>query len=182
MKSISFRTPDYKNLVCYQKAEAVYDITSLFCSRYLSTKDRTYDQMIQAARSGKQNIAEGQAAMPTSMESCLKLINVAKASLHELMADYEDYLRTHELKRWDENTPEFRQIRELGRTHNDAAFYCSLAEQYDADQIANMAIIVIKQTDYLLYRLLEKIHQMFVEQGGFREQLSHKRKTQRKRD
>ena len=110
MKPISFRTPDYKNLVCYQKAEAVYDITSLFCSRYLSTKDRTYDQMIQAARSGKQNIAEGQAAMPTSMESCLKLINVAKASLHELLADYEDYLRTHELKRWDENTPEFRQI------------------------------------------------------------------------
>lgn len=84
MENKSFRTPAYKKLACYQKAEAVFDVTYLFCTRHLSPKDRTFDQMIQAARSGKQNIVEGQAAYPTSVESALKLTNVAKASLHEL--------------------------------------------------------------------------------------------------
>jgi four helix bundle protein len=89
----------YRKLISYQKAEAVYDFTYYFCKKYLQRGDRTIDQMIQAARSGKQNIAEGSAASATSKETEIKLMNVAKASLEELLLDYEDYLRSNILKR-----------------------------------------------------------------------------------
>lgn len=179
MENKSFRTPAYKKLACYQKAEAVFDVTYLFCTRHLSPKDRTFDQMIQAARSGKQNIVEGQAAYPTSVESALKLTNVAKASLHELKADYEDFLRIHRLQQWAEEDPDFIRLRALGFEHNDTAFYTALAETYNAEQMANLAIIMINQTDFLLYRLLKSMHEKFVNGGGFREQLSRERREAR---
>ena len=175
----SFRTPAYKQLACYQKAEAVFDLTHLFCSRYLSPKDRTFDQMIQAARSGKQNIVEGQAAYPTSVETALKLTNVAKASLHELRTDYEDFLRTHQLRQWEETDPDFIRLRQVGFKHNDTDFYRLLAEPYNAEQMANLVIIMICQTDFLLYRLLQSMHAKFLNEGGFREQLSRERREAR---
>ena len=182
MDNLLFRTPEKKKLACYQKAEAIYDLTHLFCTRYLTPKDRTFDQMVQAARSGKQNIVEGQAAMPTSFESALKLTNVAKASLHELRIDYEDYLRTRQLRQWSDADAEFVRLREAGREHNESAYYMGLAEGFNDEQIANLAIILICQTDYLLYRLLQALHAKFLNEGGFREQLSRERREARMKD
>jgi four helix bundle protein len=95
----------YQNLLSYRKAEIVYDATVYFCSRFLDKRDRTYDQMIQAARSGKQNIVEGSMASATSKESEIKLTNVARASLEELLIDYRDYLRTRGLAEWTKDHP-----------------------------------------------------------------------------
>ena len=103
----------YRSLVSYRKAEVVYDITVHFCARFLERRDRTVDQMVQAARSGKQNIAEGSQASGTSTETEIKLTNVARASLEELLVDYEDYLRVHGLRAWPKSSPEARYIRNL---------------------------------------------------------------------
>lgn len=117
------RKGNYKALITYQKAEAIYDMTFYFCKNYLRRGDRTVDQMVQAARSGKQNIVEGSAASATSSEMEIKLVSVAKASLHELLVDYEDYLRTREHRQWEEHSKEWDAMRQLGREHNDTAFF-----------------------------------------------------------
>ena len=105
---------NYRELLSYQKAEVVYDITFRFCHKFLAKGDRTIDQMIQAARSGKQNILEGSEASGTSKETELKLTNVARASLEELLKDYEDYLRVRDLKLWDKDSKEAKYVRHLG--------------------------------------------------------------------
>ena len=142
------RTGNYRKLLTYQKAEAIYDITYYFCKNYLQRGDRTINQMVQAARSGKQNIVEGSAASATSKEMEIKLVNVAKASLQELLVDYEDYLRTRNHRQWENDSVELLKMRELGRKHNDSAFYMSLVKIRPPETIANMAICMIKQTDY----------------------------------
>lgn len=106
----------YKNLYAYQKAEIVYDGTVYFCSRFFSKRDRTVDQMVQAARSGKQNIAEASIASGTSKETEIKLTNVARASLEELLIDYKDFIRTHNLKEWEKDNPLVKHLRELNKT------------------------------------------------------------------
>lgn len=172
---------NYRKLFCYQKAEAIYDITYYFCQQYLQRSDRTVDQMIQAARSGKQNIVEGCAASGTSKEMEIKLINVAKASLQELLIDYEDYLRTRQHRQWENDSVELEKMRELGRTHNDTAFYMQLIQTRPSETIANIAICLIKQTDYLLAKLLDKLSQQFLEGGGLRERMSRMRMEVRKK-
>jgi four helix bundle protein len=117
----------YRELYSYQKAEAVYDLTYYFFANYLKRGDRTVDQMVQAARSGKQNIAEGSAASSTSKEFEIKLMNVAKASLEELLPDYEDYLRTRQHRQWAPDSAEVTAMRKLGKEHNDTAYYMQLA-------------------------------------------------------
>src|SRR5262245_59463349 len=108
----------YHNLLSYRKAEIVYDATVFFCARFLEKRDRTYDQMIQAARSGKQNIVEGSMASGTSKETEIKLTNVARASLEELLADYRDYLRVRGARLWEKNSKEALYVRKLGyRSH-----------------------------------------------------------------
>src|SRR5437867_11756943 len=104
---------NYRELLSYQKAEIVYDLTYRFCQRLLSKGDRTIDQMIQAARSGKQNIAEGSKAAGTSKETEIKLTNVARASLEELLIDYRDFLRVRDLPLWDKNSKEAQFVRKL---------------------------------------------------------------------
>src|SRR5262245_62764690 len=96
----------YQTLLSYQKAEVVYDLTFRFCQRFLTKGDRTIDQMVQAARSGKQNIAEGSQASGTSRETEIKLTNVARSSLEELLVDYQDFLRVRDLRLWDKNSRE----------------------------------------------------------------------------
>src|SRR5262245_32666630 len=103
----------YKRLLSYQKAEIVYDATVYFCNRFIDKRSRTHDQMIQAARSGKQNIVEGSLASATSKETEIKLTNVARASLEELLADYRDFLRTRGAKLWAKNSPEALYVRKL---------------------------------------------------------------------
>ena len=173
------RRDNYKQLLSYQKAEAVYDLTYYFCHRFLDHKDRTIDQMVQAARSGKQNIVEGCAASATSAMTEIKLLNVAKASLRELLTDYEDYLRTRHLVRWEEQSAQAVKMRELGKGHNDSAFFMGLAQSRIDETIANMAIILLMQTDYLLYRQILSAVKSFEDNGGFRERLTRVRKGKR---
>lgn len=134
---------NYKKLLSYQKADVIYQITYYFCQRYLNRGDRTIDQMIQAARSGKQNIIEGSAASSTSSKTEIKLINVAKASLKELLEDYEDYLKVHNKRQWEKGSREYEAMRKLGREHNDAEFFIRLIETRPPETIANMAIILL---------------------------------------
>ena len=173
---------NYRKLLSYQKAEVVFDITYYFCQHYLSKGDRTVDQMIQAARSGKQNIIEGCAASSTSKETEIKLVNVAKASLQELLADYEDYLRTHNQEQWALHSEKWEAMRQVGIKHHDNAYYMQLISTRPAETIANICIILIKQTDYLLYRLLKSISEKFVAEGGFRERMTRMRLDEREKE
>ena len=166
---------NYRNLLCYKKAEAIYDITSHFVERFLHRGDRTIDQMVQAARSGKQNIVEGYAASATSVETELKLVNVAKSSLQELLVDYEDYLRTHGLHRWEKHSKELVCAQQLGREHNDTDYWMELVRTRNDEVIANIAIVLIYQTDYLLYKYLQAADERFLNEGGFREKLTRER-------
>lgn len=173
------RLGNYKKLISYQKAETIFDITYYFCHNHLSKFDRTVDQMVQAARSGKQNIVEGTAASAVSKQNEIFLINVAKASLHELLIDYEDYLRTRKHRLWEEDSAELIAMRALGKKQNKSAFYMPLVEVRPPETIANMAIVLIKQTDYLLFRQLQKLGEMFLKEGGFREKMTKARIEER---
>lgn len=170
---------NYKNLLTYQKSDVIYQITYFFCKKYLTRGDRTVDQMIQAARSGKQNIVEGCSAASTSAKTEIKLINVAKASLKELLEDYEDYLKTRGHKQWDKGSAEFEAMRRLGREHNEADYFMRLIETRPPQTIANMAIILINQADYLLFRQLERLSNDFINNGGFSERMSAIRRKNR---
>ena len=174
------RTGNYRKLISYQKAEAIFDITYYFCHKYLNRGDRTIDQMIQAARSGKQNIVEGSVASAISKETEIKLTSVAKASLHELLVDYEDYLRTRNHRQWEENSIELIKMREIGRKHNDTKYYMELISTRPPETIANITIVLIKQTDYLLFRQLKALGNEFLNDGGFREKMTRMRIEKRK--
>ena len=173
------RSGNYRQLLSYQKTEVIYEMTYYFCHRYLQKGDRTIDQMVQAARSGKQNIIEGCAASATSAKTEIRLVNVAKASLQELLEDYMDYLRTRGHRQWEEGSAEWTAMRDLGKRHNDAAYFMKLCDTRPPETIANMAIILIKQADYLLFRQLERLEKDFMANGGFSERMTRIRKSQR---
>ena len=179
--SIYANTGNYKKLYAYQKAEAIYDITYYFCQNYLRKGDRTIDQMVQAARSGKQNIAEGSAASSTSKETEIKLKNVAKASSLELLEDYEDYLRTRGHRQWEQDSREVAAMRNLCQKHNDSAFYMELVKTRPPETIANIAICLIKQNDYMMFKMLQSLEREFLREGGFRERLTSMRLNERKK-
>ena len=170
---------NYKKLLSYQKCDVIFQITYCFCGRFLSKGDRTVDQMIQAARSGKQNIIEGCAASVTSSKTEIKLINVAKASLRELVEDYEDYLKTRRHRQWEKGSAEYEAMRRLGREHNDAEFFMNLISSRPPETIANMAIILINQADYLLFRQLRRLSEDFMKNGGFSERMTRVRREKR---
>lgn len=170
---------NYKKLLSYRKAEVIYLITFYFCNKFLNKGDRTIDQMVQAARSGKQNIIEGSAAASTSAKTEIKLLNVAKASLKELLEDYEDYLKTRRYEQWQPGGVEFEAMRRLGREHNDADYFMELIETRPPQTIANMAIILINQADYLLFRQFSRLADDFTNNGGFSERVSRIRKEKR---
>lgn len=169
----------YKKLLTYRKADIIYELTYYFCHKYLSRSDRTIDQMVQAARSGKQNIVEGCAASATSCKTEIKLLNVAKTSLMELLEDYEDYLRTRRHRIWEDSSVELEAMRKLGREHDEAEFFLGLASTRPPETIANMAIVLIKQTDYLLFRQLKRLADDFEKYGGFSERMSRIRREKR---
>ena len=171
----NLHTGSYRTFLAYHKAEVIYDMTYYFCRKYLKCGDRTIDQMVQAARSGKQNIIEGYAASVTSIETEIKLLGVAKSSLKELLADYEDYLRTRNLEQWSEDSEKFKSAQQLGGDHNDSAFWMEIVSTRNDETIANIAIILLNQADYLLYRFMEKVVEKFEKEGGIRELLSRLR-------
>lgn len=162
---------NYRDLIAFKKAECIFDITFYFAHKYLNKADRTIDQMIQAARSGRQNIAEGCEAGTTSCESEIKLINVAKASLQELLLDYEDYLRVRNLHKWDINEEKAIRTRNICYNQNNSAYYREAIAKRSDETICNIAITLIHQTDYLLRKYSEKLQQEFLENGGIKEQM-----------
>ncbi len=170
---------NYRELLSYQKTEVIYEMTFFFCQQFLQHNDRTTDQMVQAARSGKQNIIEGCAASATSSKTEIKLINVTKASLQELLEDYIDYLRTRGHRQWEKDSAEWIAMRRLGKEHNDAPFFMKLCETRPPETIANMVIILIYQADYLLFKQLQRLEKDFTEQGGFTERMMRVRKEKR---
>ena len=173
---------DYQTLLSYQKAEVVYDITFRFAHRFLSKGDRTVDQMIQSARSGKQNILEGSKAGTTSKEMEIKLTNVARASLEELLADYRDYLRVRDLPLWVRDSTKARFVRDLGRrTSQTFELYREFVETRPPEIIGNIAICLIHQTNYLIDQQLKTLEKEFVEQGGLRERMYRARSNHRNR-
>lgn len=170
----------YKNLLSFQKAQIVYDATVNFCRRFLEKRDRTNDQMIQAARSGKQNIVEGSQASGTSKETELKLTNVARASLEELLTDYGDFLRTRGLQEWPKEHPYARRLRELNRAPK--ATYANFKkgiEHTDPEICANVIIGLIKVTNFLLDRQIQSLEKAFLKEGGLRERMTRARLQQR---
>lgn len=179
MDSSHLHTGTYRTFLAYRKAEVIYDLTYHFCQKYLQRGDRTIDQMVQAARSGKQNIIEGKEAARTSYETLLKLINVARASLQELLADYEDYLRVRHLRLWPKGSIEVEAMRKLGREHKDSDYFLTLADSRNDEVVANMVIVLICQADVLLDRYENKQEEKFVREGGFREKLTRERVTYR---
>lgn len=167
---------NYRELLSYQKAEVVYDITFRFCGRFIGRGDRTADQMIQAARSGKQNIAEGCKASGTSKETEVKLVNVARASLEELLLDYLDFLRVRDLGIWDKQSREALYVRKRGSGERVTfEMFREIVETRPAEVVANIAICLIHQANYLLDRQLKSLEKSFVEEGGLRERMARAR-------
>ena len=171
MSAILKRKGDYHNLIAYKKSVIIYDITFFFTQHFLQKGDRTIDQMLQAARSGKQNIAEGNRAAATSTETEIKLTNVAKASLEELLIDYQDYLRTRDKLLWDGSNPRYEKMRAYAASELIFDQYHSLLHKYNDEALANLCITLIHQTSFLLYRLLEKQEKNFLKEGGIKERM-----------
>ncbi len=172
----------YENLLSFQKARIVYDGTVRFCDRFIDKRSRTHDQMVQAARSGKQNIVEGSKASGTSKETEIKLTNVARASLEELLEDYRDFLRTKGLTEWPRDHAHTRRLRDLNRTPNsDYSTFRKGIEHADPAITANVLIGLIKLTNYLLDQQLRQIEQAFLQEGGLRERMTRARLSTRSR-
>ena len=175
MGALGVNTGGYRKLKVYRKTEVIYDLTYYFCKKYLKLGDRTIDQMVQAARSGKQNIVEGNEVAETSAETMLKLLGVARGSLQELLIDYEDYLRVRNLRLWADDSKEVDAMRKLGIEHEDSAFFLELAQTRSDEVVANMVIVLIYQADALLNGYINRKYNDFLREGGFREKLTRER-------
>ncbi|MEO7177025.1 MAG: four helix bundle suffix domain-containing protein [Saprospiraceae bacterium] len=166
----------YRNLLSFQRAETVYDGTVYFTKRFFNEYDRTRSQMVQAARSGKQNIAEASIVSATSKETEIKLTNVARASLEELLIDYEDFLRTRNQKRWEKTHRLVLRMRELSRIPN--ANYATFKKAIENDEpaiCANVMISLIMTTTYLLKQQIKSLESAFINDGGLRERMTKAR-------
>lgn len=169
----------YRNLRVYQVTEIIYDITYYFAHRFLSKGDRTVDQMVQSARSGKQNIAEGNQAAMTSSETEIKLTNVARASLVELLDDYEDYLRVRGLEQWGPLHPRYQKMREYASSEQIRHTYADNIRRMTDEEIANLCLTLTHQAIYMLNKLLITMQQRFVTEGGIKERMFQARMNYR---
>jgi four helix bundle suffix protein len=171
----------YEKLFFYQKAEVLYALTFHFTTTYLSPKgDRTVDQMVQAARSGKQNIIEAFADGVTSSELQLKLLNVARSSLKELRADYEDYIQTRHLTLWQPHHPRYKEMLIFCRNHNKRNEYEPYFDRWNAEELCNVAVTVLHLVDKMMMSYLKKLEEQFVKQGGMKERMHAARTGYRK--
>ncbi len=181
----------YRKLRSFQCAQLVYDATVVFCDRFIEKRSRTHDQMVQAARSGVQNVAEGSMASATSKKNELKLTGVARASLEELLLDYEDFLRQRGLRIWVKDSPEALAVRGRYRSDksdpsdkSDASDRSDKSDPYGIatalpEAAANTLICLINQASYLLRRQLQKLEQSFLNEGSFTERLYRERQARR---
>lgn len=162
----------WQDLYFYQKADALYQITYYFCKRFLRTYgDRTVDQMVQAARSGKQNIIEGIEDGQTSSETEIRLLNVARGSLQELREDYEDYLKTRHLSRWQASEERYKEMTAYSRRHNLYSDYAPYLDKWSAEEICNVCISLCHQTDRMMCSYLSRLEKKFAEEGGIKERM-----------
>jgi len=181
----------YRDLRSFQVATTIYDATVAFCDRFVDKRSRTHDQMVQAARSGRQNIAEGSRASATSSQTELRLVNVARASLDELLLDYEDFLRQRGKPQWGKDDAEARKVRAVGAKHrtvpsdrsdrSDSALYSPWFSSDDPAVVANAVICLIHQANYLLDRQTAALERGFVKEGGYSEQLAAARIAEREK-
>ena len=163
----------WEGLWFYRKTVTLYELTKVFTKRFLpSYGDRTVDQMVQAARSGKQNIVEGSADGVTSSEMEIKLLNVARASIQELQEDYVDYLRCHQLKLWDEKHSRFNSMIEFCRKHNDWEDFKPFANSMNDEEMANVAYTLCRLTDRMMTTYLTQLETQFVTEGGIKERMT----------
>jgi four helix bundle suffix protein len=171
----------YRNLFSYQKAEIIYDGTVYFTKRFFHKYDRTVGQMVQAARSGKQNIAEASMASATSKETEIKLTNVARASLEELQIDYEDFLRTQKLPRWEKDHRLVARLRELNKSSPKPTYetFVKAIEHESPEICANTMITLIKICTYLLKQQINQLEIAFIKEGGLRERMTKARIDER---
>ncbi|MES2705832.1 MAG: four helix bundle suffix domain-containing protein [Verrucomicrobiota bacterium] len=170
------KSGNYRELLSYRKSEVIYDFTFRFCQKFLTRGDRTVDQMVQAARSGKQNIAEGAKAAKTSTKTELTLTNVARASLEELLVDYQDFLRVRDFPVWPKDSKEALYVRKLGKTPTESfETYRPFFDDRPAAVLANIALCLIHQANYLLDQQIRRLEKDFVEKSGIREQMTRAR-------
>ena len=186
----------YRKLRSFQATTIIYDATVSFCDRFMDRRSRTVDQMVQAARSGRQNIAEGSRASAASSQTELRLVNVARASLDELLLDFEDFLRQHGLPQWAKDDPQAQAVREVGKKHrtdrseptDQSEDQTDRTEDYkewlahtDSAVVANAIICLIHQANYLLDRQVAGLERQFIEEGGYSERLAAARIAQRQK-
>ena len=170
----------YRELQSFQMSELVYDATVKFCDRFIYPPSRTHDQMVQAARSGNKNIAEGRQVSGTSRKMELKLVGVARASLEELLGDYKDFLRQRGLSEWGKNHPMSGVVRRLAYAPNRSyKTYASYIENAPPDVAANTMLCLVHQTNYLLDQQLRQLERAFLQEGGFTERLYRARQQAR---
>lgn len=173
----------YKNLITYQKSEIIYDGTIYFTKRFFNKYDRTIDQMVQAARSGKQNIVEASMASGTSKEMEIKLTNVARASLEELKIDFQDFLRTNKLPIWDKEHKLVARLRELNKIPNaNYDIFKKGIENESPEICANVMIGLIIVVSYLLNKQIKSLETAFIKEGGLKERMTKVRIEQRNKD
>ena len=173
IESVLRTQTNWKNLWFYQKTVVLYQMTYVFTRRFLPAYgDRTVDQMVQAARSGKQNIVEGSADGVTSMEMELKLLNVARSSIQELLEDYEDYLPTHRLVKWTQGHPRFDAMLKYCRTHNHVDDYEKYFEKWTDEEMANIGITLCRMVDKMMMTYQKKKEEEFITEGGIRERMT----------
>ena len=171
-KSIFRRVPKWQDLWFYQKSVALYQMTYAFCERFLPQYgDRTVDQMVQAARSGKQNIVEGTEDGKTSTEMEIKLLNVARSSVGELRQDYEDYLQSRQLRRWVTGDERYQAMQDFTKSHNRLADYEPFFQKWSAEEMANIALTLCFQIDTMMNKYLESLERTFVTEGGIKERM-----------
>lgn len=162
----------WNELYFYRKSDAIYQLTVEFCKRFLPAHgDRTVDQMVQAARSGKQNIVEGSEDGQTSSEMEIKLLNVARGSLQELRLDYQDYLNTHHLPMWPADSERQQRLREFCHSHNDYSDYAPFVVKMSDEEMANLLLTLCHQTDKMMCSYIEKLEHRFVTEGGIKERM-----------
>lgn len=171
----------WKELYFYRKSDAIYQLTVEFCHRFLPPYgDRTVDQMVQAARSGKQNIVEGSEDGQTSSEMEIKLLNVARGSLQELRLDYQDYLNTRHLPVWAADSERQKRLRDFCHSHNDYSDYAPLVAKMSDEEMANLLLTLCHQTDKMMYSYIENLEHRFVTEGGIKERMYAARTGYRK--
>lgn len=166
------KSANWKELRFYKKTDALYQLTYLFCQRFLPKYgDRTVDQMVQAARSGKQNIVEGSEDGKTSTEMELKLLNVARSSIGELREDYQDYINAHHLSQWQPGHERFQSMQDFTKSHNEPEDYMTIAEKWSDEEFANTCLSLCFQVDAMMNSYLQNLERTFVTEGGIKERM-----------